>query len=422
MVRKLKESVYSVTYCYDDEWSGSGCSEEDFEGSWLELQDYISRLKANGCYNINASFLYDDDDEYDESVQGRKGRTLKEIRSLIFEDVAGGPGAVIAQKALKMLEPYKRQLELEKDNLKPVRYKKWKEKLKDAENFYLGVAEDYNRLLPDIKLSPDDVLLHIGTGKCWSDDIDTWSRNFTTEGIIIPYILSDGNNWVSCAESREDHSLHVYIGEKPEGMMWGGNVYFYNPEDAKKFATKYSLEGVKPEKLVRTNRFSKNLVRTLSGGGLFNIGRKTVVRQDGLIFVLLVYTEGNNVLPYKVDIIDTRPEDQRGGIQNKRGPGFKSSVINKIVSKYHTEAPSISDAGDDYANASYEFKIGDKEVRLVRYERGPSSNRAKYCVEIGIYDNSTNEELYDDLLYLDEYDSVEEQFNYVLKIIDEYVG
>lgn len=82
MVRKLKESVYSVTYCYDDEWSGSGCSEEEFEGSWLELQDYISRLKANGFYNINASFLYDDD-EYDESVQGRKEQTLKEDRPLM---------------------------------------------------------------------------------------------------------------------------------------------------------------------------------------------------------------------------------------------------------------------------------------------------------------------------------------------------
>ena len=77
MVRKLKESVYSVTYCYDDEWSGSGCSEEEFEGSWLELQDYISRLKANGYYNINASFLYDEDDVYDESVQ-KSGKNLNE--------------------------------------------------------------------------------------------------------------------------------------------------------------------------------------------------------------------------------------------------------------------------------------------------------------------------------------------------------
>ena len=91
MVRKLKESVYSVTYCYDDEWSGSGCSEEDFEGSWLELQDYISRLKADGCYNINASFLYDDDDEYDESVQ-KQGKNLKEdqrLKPTNREDIIG---------------------------------------------------------------------------------------------------------------------------------------------------------------------------------------------------------------------------------------------------------------------------------------------------------------------------------------------
>lgn len=69
MVRKLKESVYSVTYCYDDEWSGSGCSEEEFEGSWLELQDHISRLKADGCYDINVSFLYDDEvDDSDDNI------------------------------------------------------------------------------------------------------------------------------------------------------------------------------------------------------------------------------------------------------------------------------------------------------------------------------------------------------------------
>lgn len=81
MVRKLKESVYSVTYCYDDEWSGSGCSEEEFKGSWLELQDYISRLKADGYYNINASFLYDEDDVYDEAIQ-KQGKNLKEERPL----------------------------------------------------------------------------------------------------------------------------------------------------------------------------------------------------------------------------------------------------------------------------------------------------------------------------------------------------
>lgn len=76
MVRRLKESVYSVTYCYDDEWGG--CSEEEFEGSWLELQDYISRLKADGYYNINASFLYDDEDEFDESIRRKSKRSMNE--------------------------------------------------------------------------------------------------------------------------------------------------------------------------------------------------------------------------------------------------------------------------------------------------------------------------------------------------------
>lgn len=46
------ELVYD--YCGED-----GNSEyniyEIFEGSWLELQDYIKQMKRNGCVNISAA-------------------------------------------------------------------------------------------------------------------------------------------------------------------------------------------------------------------------------------------------------------------------------------------------------------------------------------------------------------------------------
>ena len=66
MVRKLKEDVYRIVYDYtDEEGYESRDIEEEFEGTWSELQDYIKQMRRNGCYHIDASFLYDDEDVYD---------------------------------------------------------------------------------------------------------------------------------------------------------------------------------------------------------------------------------------------------------------------------------------------------------------------------------------------------------------------
>lgn len=50
--------MYEITYDYTDE-SGYECRNirETFEGSWMGLQDYIKRMRANGCYNIDATSL-----------------------------------------------------------------------------------------------------------------------------------------------------------------------------------------------------------------------------------------------------------------------------------------------------------------------------------------------------------------------------
>ena len=60
--------VYEITYDY--------CSEEGYEETniterfecetYQQLKDYIKQMRKNGCYNINASFLY----EYTETLCG----------------------------------------------------------------------------------------------------------------------------------------------------------------------------------------------------------------------------------------------------------------------------------------------------------------------------------------------------------------
>lgn len=64
----MTQEVYEIIYDYCSEYDG--CYSEDynivetFEGSWTELQDYIKRMRANGCYNISATFLYNVEDDY----------------------------------------------------------------------------------------------------------------------------------------------------------------------------------------------------------------------------------------------------------------------------------------------------------------------------------------------------------------------
>ena len=67
--------VYEIRYDYCNE---DGYCEEDiteeFEGNWDELKDYIKQMKRNGCYNIDATFLYDTEDTYESYRSTRKLR------------------------------------------------------------------------------------------------------------------------------------------------------------------------------------------------------------------------------------------------------------------------------------------------------------------------------------------------------------
>ena len=71
--RRINESnsVYEISYDIDSPDTGEAYKDnyEKFEGSWSELQEYIKQMKKNGCYNINATYEYDNEDEcYEESL------------------------------------------------------------------------------------------------------------------------------------------------------------------------------------------------------------------------------------------------------------------------------------------------------------------------------------------------------------------
>lgn len=53
-------SVYEVTYLEDDSWAGECLTGTYFEGTWLQLQDFIKGLKDCGCWAIEASCVSDD--------------------------------------------------------------------------------------------------------------------------------------------------------------------------------------------------------------------------------------------------------------------------------------------------------------------------------------------------------------------------
>lgn len=40
-------------YCPDDGYDEKNL-QEDFTGTWYELQDYLKQMRINGCYNITA--------------------------------------------------------------------------------------------------------------------------------------------------------------------------------------------------------------------------------------------------------------------------------------------------------------------------------------------------------------------------------
>jgi len=45
--------MYEIMYDYEDEHNIL----ETFVGSWTELKDYIKKMRASGCYNIDAASL-----------------------------------------------------------------------------------------------------------------------------------------------------------------------------------------------------------------------------------------------------------------------------------------------------------------------------------------------------------------------------
>ena len=58
---KVKESLYEIIYDYTSEEGYEETNNvEEFKGSWTELQDYIKQMRRNGCYNIDASEVYEE--------------------------------------------------------------------------------------------------------------------------------------------------------------------------------------------------------------------------------------------------------------------------------------------------------------------------------------------------------------------------
>lgn len=45
--------MYEIIYDYEDEKN----IRETFEGDWMALQEYITKMKENGCYNIDAASI-----------------------------------------------------------------------------------------------------------------------------------------------------------------------------------------------------------------------------------------------------------------------------------------------------------------------------------------------------------------------------
>lgn len=80
-MKKLREDVYSIIYDFDDEWAGTGTTEEEFEGTWLELQDYIKQLKKNGCYHIDATCI---SDCYESKKTSRKLRIKEAVGQTLY--------------------------------------------------------------------------------------------------------------------------------------------------------------------------------------------------------------------------------------------------------------------------------------------------------------------------------------------------
>ena len=73
--------VYNIIYdyCTEDGYCEENVQEE-FEGNWDELRYYIEQMRDNGCYNIEATFLYDTEDTY-ESYRPTKKLKIAETHN-----------------------------------------------------------------------------------------------------------------------------------------------------------------------------------------------------------------------------------------------------------------------------------------------------------------------------------------------------
>ncbi len=54
--------MYEIIYDFGDEKN----IVEKFKGNWSELQDYLKKMKNEGCYNIDAAAIYKEEDYGDE--------------------------------------------------------------------------------------------------------------------------------------------------------------------------------------------------------------------------------------------------------------------------------------------------------------------------------------------------------------------
>ena len=78
--------MYEITYDYEDEKN----IRENFEGDWTELQEYIAKMKENGCYNIDATSLDQGFDAEeccsDEEEAAMERNNEYEINNKLFAD------------------------------------------------------------------------------------------------------------------------------------------------------------------------------------------------------------------------------------------------------------------------------------------------------------------------------------------------
>lgn len=56
-------TVYEIIYDFSNDYTDIHNISERFEGSWVELREYIEQMKQDGCYNISATALYDYEEE-----------------------------------------------------------------------------------------------------------------------------------------------------------------------------------------------------------------------------------------------------------------------------------------------------------------------------------------------------------------------